>query len=396
MECTADVAMETIVEKLKLLDYDRSFCKTRKPPWPPLTRSYFAVPSPKNSQNEQFWYFTSLVSWLLNQAGRKFTPPQQFDDPNTTCSTILQELKGVGFATPSFPPAKLKQGYGEAVCGVLDSLIDYVMEKRSFVFRKPVYQADGYAMDVPEAEDVEGIDVAEDEEPEAMAEDEEDEAYMDVRGSAAALSTATASASKEAEVDESAAVIEAKIDPEEWKVELERVGPKLKITLAADTKDWRSHLEQAHNHKKEIEQLLPDSKSHLDRVRDDVTGELEKISTRERFLNGQFDAIIMEYRLVREKYAEIQERHGKSSEAISELTNELGRVTEELEEVKRVLEERGSNISDTSPVVKMKEAIQTLQAELTQMEVRIGVVESSLTQVSIKDRGRLPGMHASA
>lgn len=56
-----------------------------------------------------------------------------------------------------------------------------------------------------------------------------------------------------------------------------------------------------------------------------------------------------------------QERHGKSSEAISELTNELGRVTEELEEIKRVLDERGSNISDTSPVVKIKEAIKTLK-----------------------------------
>lgn len=56
-----------------------------------------------------------------------------------------------------------------------------------------------------------------------------------------------------------------------------------------------------------------------------------------------------------------QERYGKSSEAISELTNELGRVTEELAEVQRVLEERGSNISDTSPVVKIKEAINTLK-----------------------------------
>lgn len=36
-------------------------------------------------------------------------------------------------------------------------------------------------------------------------------------------------------------------------------------------------------------------------------------------------------------------------------------MTEELAEVQRVLEERGSNISDTSPVVKIKEAINTLK-----------------------------------
>eukprot|EP00193_Tetraselmis_chui_P021078 CAMPEP_0177795464 /NCGR_PEP_ID=MMETSP0491_2-20121128/26246_1 /TAXON_ID=63592 /ORGANISM="Tetraselmis chuii, Strain PLY429" /LENGTH=454 /DNA_ID=CAMNT_0019318295 /DNA_START=70 /DNA_END=1433 /DNA_ORIENTATION=+ len=399
IDCTADVAMETIVEKLKLLDYEREFCKTKRPPWSPLTRSYFAVPSPKNNQNEQFFYFTSLVAWLLNQANRKFPAPQQFDDPNTTCSSILQELKATGFATPSYPPAKLKQGYGEAVCGVLDNLIDYVMEKRAFVFRKPIYQADGYpeeaVEDLDEAAMGDGMEVADPQNmPDEMYDDDDEEAYLDIRGGGA-TATVDSKAKEATEQDESVAVIEARVDPAEWKLELERVGPKLKITLAADTKDWRSHLEQAHSHKKEIEQLLPESKVHLDKVNAEVTAELEKVGTRERFLNNQFDALIMEYRLVRERLGEVQERYGKSSEAISELTNELGRVTEELEEVKRVLEERGSNISDTSPVVKIKEAINLLQSELLTMEVRIGVVEHSLLQVSLKDRGRLPGVRAS-
>eukprot|EP00873_Tetraselmis_striata_P036081 jgi/Tetstr1/456345/TSEL_043081.t1 len=401
IDSTADVAMENIVEKLRLLDYEREFCKTKRPAWPPLTRSYFAVPSPKNNQNEQFFYFTSLVAWLLNQANRKFTPPQQFDDPNTTCSSILQELKATGFATPSWPPAKLKQGYGDAVCGVLDNLVDYVMEKRAFVFRKPIYQADGYpeeAMeDLDDAMQGPGMDVMHGNNMPADAEsEEEEEAYMDTRGGAGlAAAMGSAAKSAEAELDDSVAQIEARVDPAEWKLELERVGPKLKITLAADTKDWRSHLEQAHSHKKEIEQLLPESKVHLDKVNAEVSSELEKVATRERFLNSQFDALIMEYRLVRERLGEVQERYGKSSEAISELTNELGRVTEELAEVQRVLEERGSNISDTSPVVKIKEAINTLKSELLNMEVRIGVVEHSLLQVSLRDRGRLPGVRAS-
>lgn len=29
IDCTADVAMENIVEKLRLLDYEREFCKTK-------------------------------------------------------------------------------------------------------------------------------------------------------------------------------------------------------------------------------------------------------------------------------------------------------------------------------------------------------------------------------
>ena len=67
--------------------------------------------------------------------------------------------------------------------------------------------------------------------------DDEDEAYMDIRGGGAAAAAAAASGTaKEPEVDESVAPIEARVDPAEWQIELERVGPKLKITLAADTK----------------------------------------------------------------------------------------------------------------------------------------------------------------
>ena len=40
------------------------------------------------------------------------------------------------------------------------------------------------------------------------------------------------------------------MDPNLWKLELERVAPKLRILLNADAKDWRSHLEEVHDHSK--------------------------------------------------------------------------------------------------------------------------------------------------
>ena len=40
------------------------------------------------------------------------------------------------------------------------------------------------------------------------------------------------------------------VDPNLWKLELERVAPKLRILLNADAKDWRSHLEEVHDHSK--------------------------------------------------------------------------------------------------------------------------------------------------
>lgn len=54
---------------------------------------------------------------------------------------------------------------------------------------------------------------------------------------------------------------------------------------------------------------------------------------------------------------------------------------------------RGSNISDATPVVRIKGAIKKLADELHEMEVRIGVVSHTLLQLSLKSR-RL--MHAQA
>ena len=37
-------------------------------------------------------------------------------------------------------------------------------------------------------------------------------------------------------------------DSEAWNLEVERAAPKLKVTVRADGRDWRSHLEQVWNY----------------------------------------------------------------------------------------------------------------------------------------------------
>lgn len=52
------------------------------------------------------------------------------------------------------------------------------------------------------------------------------------------------------------------------------------------------------------------------------------------------------------------------------------------------MDERGSSISDASPVVRMKTAIKNLQGEIKEKDVLMGIVSHSLLQVSLMDRGR--------
>ena len=79
--------------------------------------------------------FTSLAAWLIRKAGKKFEPPQESDDPNTTISNILEFLKKIDVSV-DFPPNKLKQGVGEHAVYVLDNLADYAIKHVKFKWSK--------------------------------------------------------------------------------------------------------------------------------------------------------------------------------------------------------------------------------------------------------------------
>lgn len=67
-----------------------------------------------------------------------------------------------------------------------------------------------------------------------------------------------------------------------------------------------------------------------------MTSALEKISTREKFVNNQLEHLTSEYRAVREQLEQVQQRYNKTTENVAELTSELGHISEELEQVKQV------------------------------------------------------------
>lgn len=123
------VVMEDLLDKLKLINYDTEFTTQFK--IKPISRHYFAVPT---NPGEQFYIFSSLAAWLIQQSGIAFETPQESDDPNTTISNILDVLRNTGTAI-DFPPSRLKQGWGEHVIFVLDHLADKALRKKHFAWK---------------------------------------------------------------------------------------------------------------------------------------------------------------------------------------------------------------------------------------------------------------------
>jgi hypothetical protein len=104
----------------------------------------------------------------------------------------------------------------------------------------------------------------------------------------------------EASLDNSAHnILHAQIDPIEWKTELERVGPKLaKFSQQTFSNEWRSHVDQTTSSKNQIEKVLGETQGDLLSMNRNVGDEINRIKTKEKYMNHQFAALSTEHQEV--------------------------------------------------------------------------------------------------
>jgi estrogen-related receptor beta like 1 len=97
--------------------------------------------------------------------------------------------------------------------------------------------------------------------------------------------------------------------------------------------------------------------------------------------------LVGEYKTLQDRVKTVTDDHSSTSQAVSDLTNELANVTEQLEEVRGQMDDRGSSMTDTTPVVRIRNALAKIKEEVKTMELRIGVVSHTLMQSKMKAKG---------
>jgi len=355
-------------EKLKLLDYEEKLCRPKD--ITPFPRTHFSVPS--SNASVQFQHFMELVKFLMKECKREFAT-DKWDDPNTIANKVMLELKEMGFDM-DFPAIKLKQGSGEPVVRVLLFLADHAMGLSGFVYTKPQYVEEEFAEEAEVDDDAEMP--AEIEEAGVDSEEEEEVLYSEL-------------VQKRREDEEDAAqtaVLEATVDPIAWKTELVRVAPRLKIKPSVSSRQWRAHYEQTKKHEAVLAELFPDAQRALQKISSDLSSTLERVTSKEKYLNSTFHHLSEEYRTIRSRQDEVTSGFQTSSQSVSDLTNELATVSDSLDEVKSQMEDRGSSMTDTSPLVRIQQALTNLRTEIKTMELRIGVVGHTLMQSKLRTK----------
>ncbi|KAG5495025.1 hypothetical protein JKF63_02077 [Porcisia hertigi] len=363
-----DSTMSDIIDKLRMLHYETSFCRSFKPPFMPLNPYYFSGPSSIDNPNAQFYYFTSLCVWLMKLCGHHVDPPGQFDDPNATSTTILAEVRSMNIAIGNIAPTRLKQGSGEAVLAVISALVNAAISRAGYDFEPIDYtQVERYneLAAVADAEDEQGEDEIEDNV--VIDSDDDNEVYV---------RAVTGGRSVKSDADRPPT---PRVDVEEWRMEVERVAPLLQMRQSI-LDDWRSRIESATVLFKAVENMYPDVKRMLERLAGDMDKSRDRIQKREQTLAQQFSEQVEDYRVKLRELNSSRDSANVAQQSVQQMTMELNQVSELLEQTKRDIAERQAKISDTTPLIQVKEAVVKVQAEIKLMSLRIGILQNGVLQ----------------
>ncbi|NXW02000.1 IFT57 protein, partial [Fregetta grallaria] len=164
-------------------------------------------------------------------------------------------------------------------------------------------------------------------------------------------------------------ILQSTTDAAEWNLEVERVLPQLKVTVRTDNKVCKNGIAC-------VRMVI---EGYLDKLHNEISRTLEKINSREKYINNQLEHLVQEYR---------------SAQALLK-KNIYFKITEVLERVKQETEEKGSSMTDGAPLVKIKQALTKLKQETIQMDIQIGVMEHTLLQSKLKEKSNMTrDMHA--
>ena len=71
----------------------------------------------------------------------------------------------------------------------------------------------------------------------------------------------------------------------------------------------------------------------------------------------------------------VKARQQESGDKVGEFTNELQDITDKLEVIKSTMDERGSSMTDTSPLVRIKKSIETIERGNSRNGITYGCIE---------------------
>lgn len=189
--------------------------------------------------------------------------------------------------------------------------------------------------------------------------------------------------------------LDSSVDPVVWSQEVDRVVPQLRLTIrSSDQKvDWRLHLAQLNHNRRQLIDHLEGTKSSLHKMVSSISKDMEKVASREKYIQDQFEPLINEYISIKKRLEELNESYKIASSGVTSKSKILSDISDELESIKAEMEERGSTMTDGAPLVSLRKGLANLRSEVTSLDIRIGVAAHTILQAHLEE-GRMTLDHS--
>lgn len=117
----------------------------------------------------------------------------------------------------------------------------------------------------------------------------------------------------------------------------------------------------------------------LNQLATSISEDLHVIDHKEIEINDQFRVQIEEYGKAKARLKSLEETKEVQTKKSEELSKTLHELTEKLASVRAKVDKKGNGITDTTPLVEIRTALQRIRAENKELDIRIGILVSSDT-----------------
>ncbi|CAH2207887.1 jg6030 [Pararge aegeria aegeria] len=339
------------MDKLRILKIDTELRPQIK--MKSMSRYYFMT---STNPGEQFFVFASTAAWLIRKTGKEFEQPNEEDDPNAVIALILDALREKDIIV-DFSSHKLKQGFGDQVCYILNVLADEALKYENFEWQKPF-------VNIPDTEEsVDDLDQVEDETEIILDKIEEEMGIYSGESEGEEYGNA-----EEKEPNNLGIKVH---DWEAWKLELERVAPALRLKISADGRDWRARHAQMRSYRDELFDRFKTTGTQINKLHNNISSVMDKITARENILNEQFEPLVREYGSLLDELNKVTNEYKEVSVGVTERQEMLNELTAKVENIKQRTESKGSSMNDNSPLVTAKKGVETLKKDIQELDFQI-------------------------
>ena len=109
-----------------------------------------------------------------------------------------------------------------------------------------------------------------------------------------------------------------------------------------------------------------------------VSHDLQVIETKEHQINERFRDQINECKHAKARLMSLEQSKKVHIQKSEDLSKTLKKLSDDLATVKRKIDKVGNSVTDTTPIVEIRLALQRLKTENKELDVRIGVLVSLL------------------